>query len=285
MIRALLDTPDTDDDPMTTSTPPLFSVTHDGPVATVTLQRPEVHNAFNDALIDGLSAAFDALEGAAGVRVVVLAGSGRSFCAGADLQWMRSMASYGEAENVRDARRMAGLFDRIDRFAKPVVGRIHGAAIGGGTGLVAACDISIAAARARFAFSEVRLGMAPAVISPFLIARIGASAARELFLTGARFDAHRALAIGLVNRVEPDEAALDAAVTETVQALLLGAPQAQAACKQLARAVGELTREDAFEHTASLIARLRAAPEGQEGMNAFLEGRKPAWHPGDGGGA
>ncbi len=264
---------------MTTSTPSLLSVTHDGPVARVFLDRPEVHNAFNDGLIDALVEAFGALEREASVRVVVLGGRGRSFCAGADLAWMRSMAHYGDEENVRDARRLAGLFDRIDRFSKPVVGRIHGAAIGGGTGLVAVCDVPIAAARARFAFSEVRLGMAPAVISPFLVARIGAAAARELFLTGARFDARRALAIGLVNRVEPDEAALDAAVAETVEALLQGAPEAQAACKQLARTVGGLARQEAFEQTASLIARLRAAPEGQEGMTAFLEGRRPAWHP------
>lgn len=259
--------------------PPPLLVERDGGVARVTLNRPKVHNAFNGELIDALLGAFDELEADDSTRVVVLAGAGRSFCAGADLKWMRSMALAGD--NQGDARRLAGLFDRVDRFPKPVVGRIQGAAIGGGTGLVAACDIPIAAARAKFAFSEVRLGLAPAVISPFVIARIGASAAREWFLTGARFDAARACALGLVCRVEPDEAALDAAVAEVVDALLLGAPKAQAACKALARTVATLDRATAFDHTAALIADLRAAPEGQEGMLAFLQQRKPSWAPQD----
>lgn len=256
-----------------------LDVSVEGPVTTVTIDRPDVHNAFNEVLIREMMAAFRAIAADADCRVAVLAGRGRSFCAGADLAWMRSMADYSTAENIRDARELARLFQLIERCPKPVIGRIQGAAIGGGAGLVACCDIPIAAARARFAFSEVRLGMAPAVISPVVVARIGAGAARELFVTGARFTAERALQIGLVNRVVDDEAALDAAVAEAVDAVLQGAPGAVAACKTLARTVGSMAPKEAFEHTARLIASLRASDEGQEGMAAFLERRSPSWRP------
>ncbi|MDP6943370.1 MAG: enoyl-CoA hydratase-related protein [Myxococcota bacterium] len=248
-----------------------------GPVVRVVMNRPDVHNAFNERLIDELALAFGHLETDASCRVIVLEGRGRSFCAGADLGWMRSMATHTDAENVRDARELARLFSRIDGCSVPVIGRIQGAAIGGGAGLVACCDIPIAASRAKFGFSEVRLGMAPAVISPFVVAKIGLGAARELFVTGSRFDAARALEIGLVNRVVDDEAALDAAVDDAVHAILQGAPGAVTACKDLARSVGQMQPKESFESTARLIARLRAAPEGQEGMSAFLERRRPSW--------
>ena len=255
----------------------------EGPVVRVVMKRPDVHNAFNALLITELSEAFSMIEAAGALRVAVLQGQGRSFCAGADLAWMRSMAEYDDAENVRDARELAGLFRRIDGCRVPVIGRIQGAAIGGGAGLVACCDIPIAAERAKFAFSEVRLGIAPAVISPFVMAKIGRGVARELFVTGSRIDAHRALRIGLVNHVVADESALDAAVDECIDAILQGAPGAVSACKQLARTVGQMQPKEAFESTARLIAQLRAAPEGQEGMAAFLERRRPAWSPDAGG--
>jgi methylglutaconyl-CoA hydratase len=272
---------------MTSTTPTLqfehLELLREGPVARVAMNRPEVHNAFNQQLVEELDAAFKAVQDDPTCRVVVLEGRGRSFCAGADLAWMRSMANYTDAENVRVARALAALFGRIDACRLPVIGRIQGAAIGGGAGLVACCDIPIAVARAKFGFSEVRLGLAPAVISPFVLAKIGQGAARELFVTGSRFDAGRALQFGLVNHVVPDEAALDGAVDEAIASVLQGAPGAVTACKALSRSVGQMQPKEAFESTARLIAKLRAAPEGQEGMSAFLERRRPAWasEPGD----
>lgn len=260
-----------------TETTRCVEVEREGPVVRLWLARPDVHNALNGQLMTELLEALVAIETDDSARVVVLGGRGQSFCAGADLAWMRQTAMSGGANNAQDARVMAGVFEAIDRFPKPIVGRIHGSAVGGGTGIVACCDIPLASARAKFAFSEVRLGMAPAVISPFVIARIGKSAARELFLTGERFDAARAADLGLVNRVLPDDAALDAAIAETVAALLLGAPKAQAACKELARTISDQPPEVARETTAALIARLRAAPEGQEGMLAFLQRRPASW--------
>jgi len=246
-------------------------------VLRLTLDRPAVHNAFNGELIDALLAALDEAAADDGVRCVVLAGAGKSFCAGADLAWMRSLAATGAAANGEDARRMAGLFERLDRSPKPIVGRIHGAAIGGGVGLVACCDVPIALASATFAFSEVRLGLAPAVISPYVLRRIGVGHGRELFVTGSRFGAARAARIGLVNDVVEDEAALDAAVERVTHAITRGAPGALAACKALAMDVLSMDREAATAHTAALIARLRGGAEGQEGMRAFLTKREPAW--------
>lgn len=258
-----------------------LALTRTGSVATLELARPDVHNAFDARMLEELGSTLDVLEADDEVRVLVLAARGKSFCAGADLAWMRSLAATGAAANGEDALLLAGLFDRIDRFPKPVVGRVHGAALGGGTGLVAACDIPIALESVRFAFTEVRLGMAPAVISPYVVRRIGRAAARELFLTGRKFDAAEACRLGLVSRVEPDVESLDRAVAETVADLLRGAPKAQAACKELARTILDLDRETAKTETAALIARLRAAPEGQEGMLAYLQKRPPVWHPKD----
>ena len=254
-------------------------IEREGPVVRLVLNRPEKRNAFNGQTIDELMSAFTSLSEDEETRVIVLAAEGKTFCAGADLGWMRELAMSGQSNNDEGARRMAGLFGLIDRCRKPVIARVHGATIGGGTGIVAACDIPVASAGAKFGFSEVRLGLAPAVISPFVVARIGTMAARELFVTGERFTAQRACAVGLVNYVEEDEAALDARIAHLIDAILHGAPQASVACKDLARTIQTLDQEAAFEKTAALIASLRASAEGQEGMMAFLSRRKPQWVP------
>lgn len=257
--------------------PTLITVTHDGPIATVLMDRPEQRNALNPALIGELTAAFSDLDRDPDLRVVVLAGAGPTFSAGADAEYMRAMAGFGFAENVADAERVAELFSAIRDCPKPVVARVHGAAMGGGSGLVAACDIAVAAADTRFAFSEARLGIVPAVISPFVLPRIGVAAARELFLTGQPFDATRALQIGLVARVVPAEG-LDTAVAEMVAALLPAGPEAQAAIKRLIPAVtGSADPAAVRAFTTHLIAERRASEEGQEGLAAFLEGRRPRW--------
>ena len=209
-------------------------------------------------------------------RVVVLTGNGRSFCAGGDLNSMRAASDFNFAENVRDGEAIFDLMLAVDSCPKPVIGRVNGAAIGGGVGLVSCCDIVVAVERAKFGFSETRLGIVPAVISPFVIAKIGAPQARELFLTGERFDAHRAQQLGLVNYVVAEEE-LDAKVQERVEQLLQAAPRAQTAAKELIRTVTHQPKEAMREYTATLIARLRASEEGKEGMSAFLEKRKPSW--------
>ncbi len=247
-----------------------------GPVLTIALNRPELHNAMNPALIAGLTHAFAERAQAAGVRVVVLTGNGRSFCAGADLAAMRAAADYTFEENVADGGAIFDLMLAIDRCPRPVIGRVNGPAIGGGVGLVSCCDIVVAVERAVFAFSEARLGIVPAVISPFVLARIGPSAARELFLTGERFDARRAQAIGLVGHVVA-EAELDTAVAERVEQLLQAAPGAQATAKDLIHTVAFQPKESLREITATTIAARRASDEGREGMSAFLEKRKPWW--------
>jgi methylglutaconyl-CoA hydratase len=246
-------------------------------VVTVMLNRPEVHNALNPALIKALTAVFHELDGRDDVRVIVLTGAGRSFCAGADLEFMRAAANYSPRENVADGQGLFDLMLTIDQCHKPVIGRINGAAVGGGIGLVSSCDIVIAVEWARFGFSEVRLGLVPAVISPFVLARIGISHARKLFLTGERFDARHAQSIGLVNQVVPQEADLDIRIQEQVTQLKIGAPGAQAAAKQLIRHVAFQTRSAVRDYTAELIAELRASSEGQDGMTAFLEKRRPGW--------
>lgn len=249
----------------------------DGPVLTIALDRPESHNAMSPAMMSGLAAAFDKAAADDGVRVVVLTGNGRSFCAGADLSTMRAAADYNHADNVRDAEQIFDLMRAVDAFPKPVVGRINGAAIGGGLGLVACCDITVAVERAVFALSEVRLGIVPAVISPFVLAKIGVGNGRQLFLTGERFDAAYAQQIGLVQHVAADEAALDAKVQERVAQLLQGAPGAQAAAKELIRTVAYRPKEAVRDYTANLIAQRRASDEGKEGMSSFLQKRKPWW--------
>ena len=247
-----------------------------GGVLTVALNRPELHNAMNPAIMSELTRIFNDLPARADVRVVVLTGRGRSFCAGADLAFMRAAADYTFSQNVADGQAIFDLMLAIDRCPQPVVGRVNGPAIGGGVGLVSCCDIVVAVERAIFAFSEARLGIVPAVISPFVLAKIGPGAARELFLTGERFDARRAQALGLVHHVVAEEE-LDAAVARRVAQLLQAAPGAQTTVKELIHTVAHRPKESVRDYTAETIARRRASDEGREGMSAFLEKRKPWW--------
>ena len=245
-------------------------------VARVWLDRPEARNAFDDRMIAELRHALADLSGSEDVRVIVLGGRGLTFCPGADLRWMEAMARYDLEDNLGDAHAMADLFFIVHGSPKPIVARVHGAALGGGSGLVAACDIAVAASGTRFGFPEVRLGLVPAVIAPYVLARIGESAARELFLTGEGFEAARAAEIGLIRRVVPEED-LDAAVERVVKGLLSAGPRAVAAAKRLIRDVAWRQVDDVQRHTEELIAALRMSSEGQEGMRAFLEKRKPRW--------
>ncbi|MCS7272942.1 MAG: enoyl-CoA hydratase/isomerase family protein [Fimbriimonadales bacterium] len=250
------------------------------PITRITLNRPEVHNAFNETLIAELTEAFEALRDDDATRVVVLQGAGKSFCAGADLNWMGKMVNYSFAENLEDARALARMFETLDHCPKPVVGRIHGAAIGGGAGLVAVCDVAIATPAAQFAFSEVKLGLIPAVIAPYVLRKIGYGNARALFITGERFSAETALRIGLIHRLVPEEQ-LDAEVDAVVQNLLQNGPNAMTAAKMLLHAALTLPHDEFRSLTIARIAELRVSEEGQEGIRAFLEKRKPKF----GGGA
>ena len=246
-------------------------------VATLTLNRPEVHNAFDEGLIAALTERLAALGADPAVRVVLLRAAGRSFSAGADLNWMRRAAAYGDAENIADAERLGALLHTLASLPQPTVAVVQGAAIGGGAGLVAACDIVIAAERARFAFSEVRLGLIPAVISPVVVASIGARAARRYFLTAERFDARAARDIGLVHEVVTEEA-LDETLERTLVLLLANAPRAMAEAKTLvADVAGRPFDQTLLADVARRIAARRASPEGREGLAAFLEKRPPRW--------
>ena len=248
-------------------------------VATLTINRPEIHNAFDDQLIADLMARYQALEADPAVQVVVLAANGASFSAGADLNWMRRMAGYSEAENVADAGRLAALLRTIDRLSKPTIAKVQGSAFAGGLGLIAVSDIVIAAAHAEFAVTEVRIGLIPAVISPYLVRAMGVREARRLFLTAERFSADHARRIGLVHEVVPADE-LDSRVAHTVSVLRHNSAQAMAAAKALA---GDVDRpiDDALIHETVLgIARQRASADGVEGLTAFLEKRKPRWAPG-----
>jgi methylglutaconyl-CoA hydratase len=253
-----------------------IEVAHDGPVVTVTLNRPGVRNAFNEALIEELTAWAEAVRPGGDARVAVLRGAGKGFCAGADLAWMSKMVGYSADENIRDARAAARMFAALDRLPLPLVGRVHGAALGGGAGLAAVCDIVVAADDAVFGFTEAKLGIVPAVISPYTVAKIGQSAARELFLTASRFSAQRAREIGLVHAVVP-AAGLDTAVDALVRELLSSAPGAVAGAKALISAVAGKDPAAVSDLTADTIARHRVSAEGQEGMRAFLEKRTAPW--------
>lgn len=252
----------------------------DGAVLWVTLNRPESHNALNPAMIAALTAVFHSLPAQPDVRVVVLTGNGRSFCAGADLAFMRAAADYTFAENVADGEAIFDLMTAVDTCPLPVIGRVNGAAIGGGVGLVSCCDIVVAAERAKFAFSETRLGIVPAVISPFVLAKIGVGNGRELFLTGERFSAQHAQEIGLVQHVVAEEV-LDEVVAERIASLLQAAPGAQAAAKELIRTVAHQPQVAMRDYTVRLIAERRASDEGREGMSSFLEKRAPEWQAKD----
>lgn len=253
-------------------------------IARVTLTRPEVHNAFNAELIGELRATFRRLsdEPPEKLRGVVLAGDGPSFCAGADVTWMRASLGLNKDQNEQDAMVMAEMFDAIDRCPAPVIARVHGAALGGGMGLCAVSDLVIAEAGAKFGFTETRLGILPAVISPFVIAKIGETHARALFPSGRRFDASRALRIGLVHEVVEGEPALDAAVETAIGDLLAAGPTAARAAKAIIREVRGLPHESTRWHTARRIAAQRSSAEGQEGLRAFLEKREPGWREGPG---
>jgi methylglutaconyl-CoA hydratase len=248
----------------------------DGPVARVWLNRPETRNAFDGLMVTELRKTLFDLGSLDQVRVVVLGGRGPSFCAGVDLQWMKAAAGFTREENLREAQALADLFFTVYNSPKPIVARVQGAALGGGSGLVAASDIPVAALGTQFGFTEVRLGIVPAVISPYVIGKIGESAARELFLTGERFEAVRAAEIGLVRAAVPPED-LDAAVEGRVQELLQAGPRAVAEAKALIREVAWKRVEDVQRYTVERISDLRVSPEGQEGMRAFLEKRKPSW--------
>ncbi|MFO7538582.1 MAG: enoyl-CoA hydratase-related protein [Chloroflexota bacterium] len=249
----------------------------EGGVVTLALNRPESHNAFTPDMMAALHELFAAAAARDDVRVIVLTGNGRSFCAGADLAFMRAAADYTFEQNVADGQAIFDLMRAVDECPKPVVGRVNGAAIGGGTGLVSCCDIVVAVERATFGFSEVRLGIVPAVISPFVLAKIGPGNGRQYFLTGERFKAAEAQRMGLVHHVAADEAALDAKVAERVEQLLQAAPGAQAAAKALIRSVAYQEKTAVRTYTAELIAQRRAGDEGKEGMSAFLEKRLPWW--------
>ena len=245
-------------------------------IATVTLNRPEVHNAFNEVMIAELTEAFKQISEDDEVRVVVLTGNGESFSAGADLNWMKKMINYSYEQNLDDSLKLAELFYLMYSLPKPVIARVNGAAIGGGTGLVAVCDIAIASEKAKFSLSEVKLGLVPACISPYVIRKVGEGRCREFFLTGERLSAKRALELGLVNQVAPPEE-LDEAVQEKAAHLVSSGPRALAMCKELLKNVPGMDFEKAKTYTADMIARMRIGDEGQEGMNAFLEKRKPKW--------
>ena len=247
--------------------------------ALIALARPDVHNAFNRTLTAELTAALRAADADDDVRAVVLLGHGSTFCAGADLTWMKEMAGYDFAENLADATAVAMMLQTLDGLSKPTIARVHGAAFGGGVGLVACCDIAIAAQEATFSFSETKLGLIPATISPYIIDAIGARQARRYFLTAERFSAAEAFRIGLVHDIVPfDE--LDARINELLGALLVAGPKAQTAAKALIGAVAHRPIDNTVvADTAQRIAAVRASTEGKEGIAAFLDKRAPAWVP------
>jgi methylglutaconyl-CoA hydratase len=255
-----------------------LTTSREGGVEYLTLNRPDVRNAFNEEVIGELSRWAEAMRAAkaAEVRAVVLAGAGKLFCAGADITWMSQTIHYTEAQNLRDAEAMSRMFAALNDLPMPLIGRIHGAALGGGAGLAAVCDIVVADDGAIFGFTEVKLGILPAVISPFALAKIGRSAARELFLTGARFSAARAKEIGLVHAVVP-AGELDATVAAYVREILSAGPEAVAAAKALIPRVWGRSIDEAMPITAAAIATRRVSAEGQDGLRAFMEKKKPSW--------
>lgn len=247
-----------------------------GQIAEVILNRPEIHNALNDELINELYGAFTYLNNSNDIRVIILTGNGKSFCSGADLNWMKSVVNYSFEQNYQESLKLAKLMFLIFTHSKPVIAKINGSAIGGGVGLMSVCDIIIANEESKFGLSEVRLGLVPAAISPFVISRIGEARARELFITGERISAKRAVELNLVNYVVPLDK-LNDLVNEKVQNILQNGPEAVKTVKEMIFYVSQNKFPELQEYTARLIANLRISEEGQEGMNAFLEKRKPNW--------
>jgi methylglutaconyl-CoA hydratase len=255
----------------------MLSVEKKGGVARVTLDRPEVRNAFDEVVIEKLAHVFHEIAADTEIRVVVLAGNGPAFCAGADLNWMKRMAGYGHDENLADARALAEMLAALERLPQPTIARVHGPAFAGGTGLVAACDIAIGTPQAKFCFSEAKLGLSPATISPYVLRAIGERAAHRYFLSAEVFDAEEALRIGMLSVLVP-AAELDATIDGLLQHLLAGGPQAHAKIKDLIRAVAGRPLDDALrEETAKRIAEIRVSPEGREGIASFLDKRKASW--------
>ena len=255
---------------------PSILTSREGPVLRLTLNRPDVRNAFDEELIAALTSAAAEAADDHTLRAVVLAGSGKTFCAGADIGWMSKAIAYTQRENLSDAEDLSRMLERLDTLALPLVGRVHGAALGGGVGLAAVCDIVIAAEDAVFALSEVKLGIVPAVVAPYVLRKIGVSAARELFLTGARFSAARAKEIGLVHEVVP-AGDLDAAIGRRLAEILSAGPKAVGIAKALIREIAGANPRDVIGLTTNTIASQRVSEEGQEGLRAFLEKRKPHW--------
>ena len=245
-------------------------------VARLTLDRPDVRNAFNAELIAEISDRILSLP--VETRVLVLAGAGKAFSAGADLNWMKSMASYSQDDNVADSKKLQQMFSALDHCRVPVVGRIHGAAIAGATGLVACCDIAVASEETLFAFTEVKIGLIPAVISPFVVRKVGYAFARSAFLTAERFDARRAYEVGLVHKVVPLDS-LESAVDGVVADLLAGGPEALRQARILVDSIAGRDPDDVADRTIAMIAERRTSEEGQEGIASFLEKRKPRWSP------
>ncbi len=257
-----------------------LAVERQGPVGLITLNRAERHNAFDDALIAELTEAFRSMEAEDGIRVVVLSGAGKSFSAGADLNWMKRMAGFSTDENRRDAMGLAALMRTIAHLRKPTIARVQGSAYGGGVGLVACCDVAVATQNATFALTEVKLGLIPAVISPYVVAAIGERAARRYFVTGERFEAAEAWRLGLIHEIAASEADMDDVIGAIVEAILAGGPAAQKEAKDLVRAVsGRPVTSELAQDTAERIAKIRVSPEGREGIAAFLEKRRAAWLP------
>ena len=248
-----------------------------GKVARVTLNRPELHNAFNDQMIVELADAFRTLGADPSVRAIILDAEGKSFCAGADLNWMKRMVDYTFEENVQDARALAEMLQTIRDCPKPVIARVHGAAFGGGVGLVSACDMAVALKDATFCLSEVKLGLLPAVISSFVLEKIGPTQARRYFLTAEKFSGKKARKIGLISESVEDVEQLDAMIVEMVESLLQNAPGAVASCKTLITNVVGFDWSRAMDISTRMIAERRISEEGQDGMKAFLEKREPAW--------
>ena len=260
--------------------PQSLLVEREGPLGLVTLNRPERHNAFDDALIAEMTEALRSMEAEDAVRVVVISGAGPSFSAGADLNWMKRLSGFSKEENVRDAMGLAALMRTLAHLRKPTIARVHGPAYGGGVGLVACCDIAIGTHRASFALSEGKLGLTPSVISPYVVAAIGQRAARRFFLTAEKFEAAEAWRLGLLHDLAPSEAQMDEKIGEVVEALLACGPVAQREAKELIRAVAlKPVTSELIQDTAERIARLRSSPEGREGISAFLEKRRASWVP------